>query len=146
MSIESANWSYFQHGDLYVICNTVDKNTALRLTHDLFTLRMEQRIGRSIFDLEFDRMQWSLRTFPEATALSSLCKLRTEIDEIEQDINIGKVEPLEYADALMCLFDSANRHGISMQSIFEAFSRKNEINKSRTWFKNEDNSYSHHKK
>lgn len=84
--------------------------------------------------------------FSEATALSSLCKLRSEITEIEQDIQNGKVEPLEYADALMCLFDSAGRNGILPQDIFEAFSRKNEINKSRTWFKNEDNSYSHHKK
>ncbi len=96
-----------------------------------------------ILALERERMAWSLETFPEATALSSLYKLRTEIDEIEVDLNLGISEPLEYADALMCLFDSAGRKGISPETMFEAFAQKLEINKARTWIKNPDNSYSH---
>jgi hypothetical protein len=44
----------------------------------------------------------------------------------------------------MCLFDSAGRHGISVEQIFESFGEKSEINKERKWKKNPDNSYSHY--
>ena len=98
---------------------------------------------KSIIELEKERFAWSLKTFPEATAISSLRKLETEIEEIEVDIVEGHREPIEYADALMCLFDSAGRHGITVEEIFEAFAVKLEINKARVWKKNPDNSYSH---
>lgn len=45
----------------------------------------------------------------------------------------------------MCLFDSAGRAGVSVEDIFEAFALKLEINKTRTWIKNPDNTYSHKK-
>ncbi|MBO3464278.1 DUF550 domain-containing protein [Aetokthonos hydrillicola CCALA 1050] len=98
---------------------------------------------RSIIELEKERMAWALTTFPEATAVSSLRKCETEIDEIEADIVAGIQNPVEYADAIMCLFDSAGRHGISIEQIIEAFAAKLEKNKSRKWIKNPDNSYSH---
>jgi hypothetical protein len=94
-------------------------------------------------ELENERLQWSLKTFPEATAISSLRKLEEEIKEIESDINSGKKVPEEYADALMCLFDSAGRHGISVNEIICAFALKLIINKNREWIKNPDNTYSH---
>lgn len=93
--------------------------------------------------LETQRLAWSLKTFTEATAISSLHKLRSEIDEIEYDLQNGERRPEEYADALMCLFDSAGRAGISVSEITEAFEKKLEVNKKRTWVKNPDNSYSH---
>lgn len=96
-----------------------------------------------ILELERQRYEWSLKTFPEATAISSLKKLRTEIDEIEYDLANGERRPEEYADALMCLFDSAGRNGIFPSEIFKAFEAKLAVNKSRTWVKNADNSYSH---
>lgn len=99
-----------------------------------------------IYDLvamEAERMEWSFRTFPEATAISSLRKLESEIKEIEATIVAGTKNPEEYADALMCLFDSAGRFGISPVDIFDAFEKKLAINKARTWTKNPDNSYSH---
>jgi hypothetical protein len=99
---------------------------------------------KSIFELEKERLEWSLKTFPEATAISSLRKLKAEVKEIEADILIGAKEPMEYADALMCLFDSAGRNGISIEQIFESFGEKLEINKKRKWKKNLDNSYSHY--
>lgn len=98
---------------------------------------------KTIQRLEKERMQWSRRTFPEATALSSLEKLKSETEEIEKDIKAGKKVPEEYADALMCLFDSAARQGITIDAIFKAFEEKLEINKRRIWVKNPDNSYSH---
>ncbi|MBQ4805556.1 DUF550 domain-containing protein [Aquimarina sp. MMG015] len=97
----------------------------------------------NIVELENERLKWSLETFTEATAISSLRKLESEIEEIEADINEGKQVPEEYADALMCLFDSAGRHGIGVQEIFSAFAEKLEKNKKRVWKKNSDNSYSH---
>lgn len=95
--------------------------------------------------LEKERFEWSLKTFAKATAISSLRKLEEEIKEIEADIMAGKKNPEEYADALMCLFDSAGRFGISPEMIFSAFRDKLVKNKNRTWFKNPDNTYSHNK-
>lgn len=96
-----------------------------------------------LIQLEKDRLEWSLKTFPEATAISSLRKLEQEIEEIEVDIVEGHRNPEEYADALMCLLDSAGRRGIFMPEIIEAFAKKCAINKKREWRKNSDNSYSH---
>lgn len=93
--------------------------------------------------LEKERLEWSLETFPEATALSSILKLEEEAREIKSDIENGIREPIEYADALMCIFDSAARQGISCEEVIEAFAEKLKINKARIWKKNSDNSYSH---
>jgi len=98
---------------------------------------------KNIIELEKERMKWSLKTFPEATPLSSLAKCHEELKEIANDILEGIREPEEYADALMCLFDSAGRYGITPQQIFEAFETKLEINKARKWKKNPNNTYSH---
>ncbi len=78
-------------------------------------------------------------------AISSLRKLEEEIEEIEVDIVEGHRAPDEYADALMCLFDSAGRQQVPIYpaEIFEAFEKKLKINKNRTWKKNPDNTYSH---
>ncbi|MBO0950897.1 dATP/dGTP pyrophosphohydrolase domain-containing protein [Fibrella forsythiae] len=100
-------------------------------------------VAKSITELEAERFAWSRETFTEATAISSLRKLESEIKEIEADILKGNDPTTEYADALMCLFDSAGRHGISVDQITEAFAKKLEINKGRQWRKNPDDSYSH---
>lgn len=93
-----------------------------------------------LIELEKQRLQWSLEIFKEATPISSLRKLESEVKEIENDINQGKRNPEEYADALMCLLDSAGRQGISAQEIISAFAEKLERNKKRVWVKNPDNS------
>lgn len=99
--------------------------------------------GCDIVQMERERLAWSLKTFPEATAISSLRKLESEIEEIEVDIVEGHRNPEEYADALMCILDSAGRQGIFIEEILHAFKVKLEINKKRVWKKNPDNSYSH---
>jgi NTP pyrophosphatase (non-canonical NTP hydrolase) len=100
-----------------------------------------------ILELEKERFAWALKTFPEATAIASLRKLEGEIKEVEEallDPAIDKTELAEeYADCLMCLFDSAGRAGVFLDLIFHAFGEKLEKNKKRTWAKNPDNSYSH---
>ena len=96
-----------------------------------------------IIKLEADRLAWSKEVFNEATPISSLRKLESEIKEIEENINLNVKDPVEYADALMCLFDAAGRQGISVEEIFSAFEVKLKINKNRIWSKNPDNSYSH---
>lgn len=95
--------------------------------------------------LEDERLRWSLHTFPEATAHSSLFKLFEEMVEIEADIIAGKRRPEEYADAMMCVFDSAGRQGIFLPELIGAFNDKLQKNKSRRWVKNPDNTYSHTK-
>lgn len=101
---------------------------------------------KTLEELEAERLAWSLVTFPEATPISSLRKLESEIKEIEYDLENGQRRPEEYADALMCLLDSGGRHGIFLPEIIGAFAAKLEVNKRRVWVKNADNSYSHVKK
>jgi hypothetical protein len=98
---------------------------------------------KNLIELEKERLEWSLKTFPEATPLGSLRKLESEIEEIEVNIVERFRDPVEYADALMCLLDAAGREGISLEEIIEAFELKLEKNKARKWKKNPDNSYSH---
>lgn len=105
--------------------------------------KMENK--KTIFELEEERYAWSLATFPKASAIGSLNKLRDEVDEIEENIKEGKRDVMEYADVLMCLFDSARRqeNPILIQEIFDAFEQKLEINKKRIWSENDNGSYSH---
>lgn len=93
--------------------------------------------------LEKERLKWALETFPKATAISSLRKLESEIREIEADVLNGVREPEEYVDAMMCIFDSAARMGISIEELVIAFAAKLKKNKRRKWKINPDNSYSH---
>lgn len=88
-----------------------------------------------------DWMNWSNKTFAEATPQSSLIKLESEIEEIRQDLSDEKVNPEEYVDAIMCLLDSAGRLGISGDDIVNSFRIKFEINKRRTWARQSDNTY-----
>lgn len=102
----------------------------------------------NLIKLENERMEWALATFPEATKFSSLEKLRDELKEVEAELHSDFPVPdfriaEEYADCLMCLFDSAGRAGINAEGIAYAFSRKLKLNKSRKWVKNDNNTYSH---
>lgn len=102
----------------------------------------------TIQELEAERLEWSLKNFPAATPFSSLQKLKSEITEVEKELGgpntrnwINLTE--EYADCLMCLFDSAGRACITPDDIFKAFAAKLIKNKERVWVKNADNTYSH---
>lgn len=90
-----------------------------------------------------DFLSFSRVTFSEATAISSMSKLEEECDEV-CDVIAGKDGELaeEYADCLMCIFDSAMRAGISQEEILSAFIDKTATNKSRKWIKSPDNTYS----
>lgn len=91
---------------------------------------------------------FSLVTFKDATALSSLEKLKEEIAETEWAIFPGGFDANlleEYVDCLMCIFDSAARSGINSIMIKQAFEKKLKKNKARKWVKNSNNTYSHSK-
>lgn len=60
---------------------------------------------KSIIELEKDRMEWSLKNFPEATPISSLRKLEGEIKEVEA------TEQLIYELSARCDTGSINRGG-----------------------------------
>lgn len=107
-------------------------------------------------DLIIDYVEWSSKTFPESTMYSSLIHARKEIYEIESALHeiekrifierkVTSFDDVryEYVDALMCIIDSANRAGIRPLELMDAFQDKLEINKARTWIKNNDGTYSH---
>lgn len=102
-----------------------------------------RKLPSTILEAECLRWEWSQKTFTQATSISSLIKCKEEIKEIESDILANIKEPLEYADAIMCLFDSAARNGISKEQIEQAYIEKVIINLNRKWVKNQDNTYSH---
>lgn len=105
--------------------------------------------GDEFLSLAFSHVEFTQSTFREATWIASLAKLEGEANEVQEAIlrefDQDKVAE-EYADCLMCLFDSASRVGISPEDIKEAFAKKLKINATRTWVKNSDNTYSHVKK
>jgi NTP pyrophosphatase (non-canonical NTP hydrolase) len=101
---------------------------------------------KTIEELENERWVWSLKTFPEATATSSLMKLIDELNEVRDAIAKRKSQAEiaeEYADLIMCAFDSAARQGILIGDLRDAFEKKLSINKERKWEKNANNTYSH---
>jgi hypothetical protein len=100
-------------------------------------------MSKTLEQLEDERFAWSLETFKRATSISSLRKLEGKINEIKTDIINGQDPGEGYAEALMCLLDSAARRGITFDQLTQAFARKLEKNKARTWTVNPDNTYSH---
>lgn len=108
----------------------------------------EKQSSKELIDLEERRFKWSSKIFPNATSFSSLQKLKKEVEEIEKDLENKVRKPSEYADVLMCLFDSARRQEqpITPQEIIDAFREKLEINFRRDWIDNGDGTYSHKKK
>lgn len=101
---------------------------------------------KTLEDLESERFSWSLKTFPRATAESSLTKAEEELREVREAIQQSKnknelIE--EYVDLLMCVFDSAGRNDIYVRDLRDAYYKKLEINKNRKWKKNDDDTYSH---
>ena len=100
---------------------------------------------KTIEQIETIRNIWATKQFPNATDLSSLIKLEEEIQEIRENIQNGIKDPVEYADALSCVFDSASRNGINVSAICNAFEKKTEINMQREWIENGDGTYSHKK-
>lgn len=106
-----------------------------------------QNRKKSFIELERERSQWSNKIFPEATAFSSLLKAEEEINEIKLDLEEKNPNVFEYVDALMCIFDSAQRAGFPVEKIRDAYEEKNRINiHEREWVKNPNNTYSHIKK
>lgn len=99
--------------------------------------------GPDLLQIEHDRYQWSLDTFPRATVKGGLEKAKGEIEEIEDDIAEGVVRVEEYIDVLMCIFDAAQRAGISLTDITQAYAKKLAVNRSREWIDNKNGTYSH---
>jgi type II secretory pathway component PulM len=100
-----------------------------------------------IIQLEAERWEWSQRLFTDATAESGLLKMEEEVKEIREDLANGTPNPTEYADAIMCLMDSAARAGLTATDVMKAYAEKVRVNiHEREWKKNPDNTYSHVKK
>jgi NTP pyrophosphatase (non-canonical NTP hydrolase) len=96
-------------------------------------------------ELMQEHIEFTLATFPEATAISSTVKLNGEMYEVVSELGNPDKSNLaeEYVDCIMCLTDSAARSGLPPAELLEAFAKKLTKNKSRKWVKNPDNTYSH---
>jgi hypothetical protein len=93
-----------------------------------------------------EHLEFTSTTFPKGTAIGGLLHAKREIEEIVSDINTGAdlhALSTEYADAIFCIIDSANRSGVSLDNIISAGALKLMINKARKWKDNGDGSYSH---
>jgi NTP pyrophosphatase (non-canonical NTP hydrolase) len=90
-------------------------------------------------------IKFSLRAYPDATAKSSLEKLKEEIKEVENELMEGAIYNIaeEYADCLMCVYHSASKAGIQPKVLMNAFADKLAKNEKRKWVKNANNTYSH---
>lgn len=114
-------------------------------------MTQEQSTGNKLIaegsfeDLIEEFTKFTLNTFMDATAESSLVKLINELVELRSEMVSGTPSAViyEYIDCLMCLFDSMARMGFSTHLIVESFKNKLMVNKGRKWIKNPDNTYSH---
>lgn len=89
-----------------------------------------------IIAFENARIAWANQTFPSATLLTSMEHLREEISEIQESIDIGEPDLMEFADAQMLLWDTSYRAGFDLETLFQACKDKFEINKTRNFERN----------
>ncbi len=103
-------------------------------------------MNRTFEEVFYDAAEFSMKAFPEATAISTLSKLTEEVQEVMIEIafqgNDGNLLT-EYADCFLCLVDSIRRSGFTCEELIMEMYRKTQKNKTRSWIKNPDNTYSH---
>lgn len=93
-----------------------------------------------------EHIEFTNKAFPKGTSKGALLHLQSEIKEVIEDIDSGaelKFRAIEFADALGCLLDAANRNGVTPKILLDAFYGKLQVNKGRTWQYNGDGSYRH---
>jgi hypothetical protein len=100
------------------------------------------------FEQVFEKFaEFSLKAFVNSTASTSLNHLKTEIEEVQKELDKGTVFSAqllaEYADCFLCLVSSASRVRIPAQLIVSAMDHKAKINQGRKWKDNGDGTYSH---
>lgn len=82
------------------------------------------------------------KTFPGATAKSKALHLAEEAQEAANDPS----DVIEWADCMILLLDGARRSGFSTDDLFQAVTKKMEINKRRKWQPADENGVFHHVK
>lgn len=94
--------------------------------------------------LFISHQEFSIKTFPKSTWVSSLRGLEREIKEVEEASKVSWENWVtEYVDCQMYLLDSMARAGVDMTEFKRLFKRKMLINNDREWKQNKDGSYSH---
>lgn len=96
-------------------------------------------------------MGWTVDNFPKSGAKAALIHLQEEIKEVieamESDvptpISEEGVPLMEYADCMICLLTAAGKSGFTIEELFRAIKNKMNINYTRKWVLNDDNTYSH---
>lgn len=87
--------------------------------------------------------------FPKATSVGGMLHAKKECDEVIEILNPEHKDHSksllseEYADILMCIFDSVERAGIDITEVVISIRQKTQVNKERKWKYNGDGSYSH---
>lgn len=80
-------------------------------------------------DIQYGISEWTENQFPNRTTESITKHLESEIEEIRRDPS----DAMEYADAMMLIFDCASFNNIRASDILSAMCKKLEINKKRKW-------------
>ena len=90
--------------------------------------------------LQKDLHEWASKQFKGQPISGKFAHLRKEVSELEADPK----DVMEYADCYILLMDIANNNGVLFSDIHAAAEIKLEINKKRSWGKqNEDGSIEH---
>jgi Protein of unknown function (DUF550) len=98
----------------------------------------------SIRDVQDAIHTWANSVFPNRTPYQQICKLvLEEIPELLRDYHDGSIDPGEFADCAILLFDIATQKGIDIE---KAILDKMAINKNRTWEVNKTTGQMHHVK
>jgi len=89
--------------------------------------------------------KWQNETFGEATPLSKLSHLKSELRELWEDLeNKRESKNLEFADCFILLFGAAASDGMSYEDICNSINEKMSINYQRKWGKPDENGVVNH--
>lgn len=105
---------------------------------------MSQNLESTFID---DWIKFTKTIFPKSSSISSIKHMKTEIKELENeldsDIEDSNKIADEYADCIICLITSAGKHGFDGEEIIASIKRKINANERRKWKDNGDGTYSH---
>lgn len=93
-----------------------------------------------------DNNSWSVEKFGDCLAVAPLTHLSKEVRETINAILFDEPDEsirMEFADCFILLMQSAHKFGLSFEDVFNAAKKKMEINKRRTWGRNNDGTYGH---
>lgn len=105
-------------------------------------------MSRTFEQLYLEFGHWTEEVLPEAGPVEHIIHGKKEMDELKAELqkDVGftySKTAEEFADCFMCLMGAAYKRGLTSENVLIAIQRKFEVNKTRKWKLNPDNTYSH---